>query len=82
MKSVTVAVAKAGLEEILDQAQRQPIVIREQDRDIAVALSVAQYERLRTGIVQAFLDVRNEVERDAAAAGLTEDQITTLLTGD
>jgi PHD/YefM family antitoxin component YafN of YafNO toxin-antitoxin module len=31
---------------ILDEAQRRPVVIRRQDRDIAVVLSMAEYERL------------------------------------
>jgi antitoxin Phd len=82
MRTVDAAAAQAHLDQILEDAQRQPIVIRGQDRDIAVVLSVAQYERLRNGIVQAFLHSRNEVARDAAATGLTEAQLTALLKSD
>jgi hypothetical protein len=82
MKSIDEAEALARFDEVLDEAQRQPIVIRGQDRDIAAVLSVAQYERLRTGIVRAFLDVRSEIARDAEAAGLTEAQFTALLKTD
>ena len=67
---------------ILDEAQREPIVIRRQDRDIAVVLSMADYERLRTGNIQAFLDLRNEVAARAAANGLTEERLAELLTTD
>jgi prevent-host-death family protein len=53
--------AKNRLGAILDEAQREPIVIRRQDRDIAVVLSMADDERLRTGNIQAFLGLRKEV---------------------
>jgi prevent-host-death family protein len=82
MKSVTTTEAKDNLEEILDEAQREPIVIRRQDRDIAVVLSMADYERLRTGNIQAFLDLREEVTAHAADKGLTEERLAKLLTDD
>jgi len=41
MKSVTATEVKNRLGAILDEAQREPIVIRRQDRDIAVVLSMA-----------------------------------------
>ena len=80
MKSVAATEAKNRLGAILDEAQRQPIVIRRQDRDIAVVLSMADYERLRTGNIRAFLDLRNEVAARAAASGLTEKRLARLLT--
>jgi prevent-host-death family protein len=82
MKTVAATEAKNRLGAILDQAQREPIVIRRQDRDIAVVLSMADYERLRTGNIQAFLDLRNEVAAQAAASGLTEEGLAELLTAD
>ena len=80
MKSVPATEAKNRLGAILDEAQREPIVIRRQDRDIAVVLSMADYERLRTGNIQAFLDLRNEVAAQAAGSGLTEKRLAKLLT--
>jgi len=82
MKTVAATEAKNRLGAILDQAQREPIVIRRQDRDIAVVLSMADYERLRAGNIQAFLDLRNEVAGEAARRGLTEERLAALLTGD
>jgi prevent-host-death family protein len=79
MKSVPATEAKNRLGAILDEAQREPIVIRRQDRDIAVVLSMADYERLRTGNIQAFLDLRNEVAAQAAASGLTEKRLAKIL---
>jgi prevent-host-death family protein len=82
MKSVPATEAKNRLGAILDEAQRGPIVIRRQDRDIAVVLSMADYERLRAGNIQAFLDLRSEVAAEAAAKGLTEERLSELITSD
>ena len=82
MKTVPATEAKNRLGAILDDAQREPIVIRSQDRDIAVVLSMADYERLRSGNIQAFLDLRDQVAAEAAANGLTEERLNELLADD
>ena len=82
MKSVDYAQAQAHLDEILNEAQRQPLVIRRQGRDIAILLSMAHYERLRVGAVREFLDLRNDIAREASAASLTEDRLSELLNND
>jgi prevent-host-death family protein len=79
MKTVGATEAKNRLGAILDDAQREPIVIRRQDRDIAVVLSIADYERLRSGNIQAFLELRDQVAAEAAANGLTQDRLKKLL---
>lgn len=80
MKSVAATEAKNRLGAILDEAQREPIVIRRQDRDIAVVMSMADYERLKSGNVSAFIELRNQVATQAEAAGLTEAQLAKILT--
>ena len=82
MKSVAATDAKNRLGAILDDAQREPIVIRRQNRDIAVVLSMADYERLRSGNIRAFLDLRKQVAAEAAANGLTEKRLKQLLAKD
>ena len=82
MKRVAATEAKNRLGAVLDEAQREPIVIRRQDRDIAVVLSMADYERLRAGNIQAFLDLRTEVAAQAAANGLTGKRLAKILTTD
>ena len=78
MKTVAATEAKNRLGAILDDAQREPVVIRRQDRDIAVVLSMTEYERLRSGNVRAFLDLRNEVAAQAATAGLADEKLAEL----
>ena len=82
MKTVAATEAKNRFGAIIDDAQREPIVIRRQDRDVAVVLSMADYERLRSGNARAFLELRNAVAAEAAGAGLTEDVLGDLLSAD
>jgi prevent-host-death family protein len=76
---MSAAEARVRFETVLDESERAPVLIRDQERDVAVVLSVADYERLRGGAVQAFLDLRDEVARQASAAGLTEERLPELL---
>jgi len=69
MKTVSETEATKRLDAILNEAQREPIVIHRQNRDIAVVLSLEEYEILRGLNVQAFLDLRNQVASEAAANG-------------
>lgn len=82
MKSANEAEAQARFDEILDDAQQQPITIRREGADIAVVLSMPEYERLRLATVGEFLALRDEIARDAAASGLTEARLSELLHGD
>lgn len=82
MKSIDEAEAHARLDEILDEAQRQPIMIRRQGKKSAIVLSLVEFERLRSDDVRAFLEVRNDVARDANQAGLTEARLVQLLNED
>ena len=82
VKSVPATEVETRLGAILDDAQREPIVIHRENRDVAVVISMEEYERLRSGKVQAFLDLRTEIAAEAASRGLTEARIADALTGD
>jgi hypothetical protein len=45
----------------------------------AIVLSIADYEWLRGGVVQAFLDLRNELAGEAITAELTEERLSELM---
>jgi prevent-host-death family protein len=79
MKSVDASQAQARLDEILEEAQRHPIVIRRQGQDTAVVVSIAEYERVRLANVQSFLQLRKEVADEAATSGLTEERLAKVL---
>jgi PHD/YefM family antitoxin component YafN of YafNO toxin-antitoxin module len=58
------------------------VVIRRQNRDVAVVLSIADYDRLRAVNVEAFQRFTDRVGAKARQRGLTERKLTTLLDGD
>jgi prevent-host-death family protein len=82
MRHISATDAKQRLAALLDAAQREPIVIRRQNRDIAVVLSPAEYDRLRGLNVAEFQAFCDRVGRKAAAQGLTEKKLTQLLADD
>jgi prevent-host-death family protein len=82
MRTVDAAEAQARLDRILEDAQRQPILIQQEGKDCAVVLSLAAYERFRSDTVRAFLELRSDIAREATDAGLTEDGIAELLDED
>lgn len=82
MKKIPATEARNRLGAILDAAQWEPIAIRRQNRDVAVVLSMADYERLRSASIAALLDLRAQVATEAAAAGLTDKRLVRVLRDD
>jgi prevent-host-death family protein len=82
MRHVSATDAKQGLAALLDAAQREPVVIRRQKRDIAVLVSAHEYDRLRALNVKDFQQFCDRVARRAAAHGLTENKLAKLLSED
>jgi prevent-host-death family protein len=79
MQTFSATDAKQSFAAIIDTAQRQPVMIRRQKRNIAVVMSVEEYERLtklRTDEFQHFCDMVGE---KAIKQGLTEEKLSTLL---
>lgn len=79
MRSVSATDAKQNLGALLDDAQREPVVIRRQKRDIAVVLSPREYDRLRAINVEEFERFCDQVGAQAAGAGLTEAGLAEIL---
>jgi len=71
--------AKQRLGEVLDAAQREPVLIRRQNRDIAVLISPHDYERLRTGNINEFQRFCDRMGAQAVARGLTETLLNEML---
>ncbi len=79
MRSVSATDAKQRLAALLDTAQREPVVIRRQNRDVAVIMSAEEYERIR-GINNAELKrLCDRVSEQAAARGLTAKILADIL---
>ncbi len=67
MKSVTATDAKQRLAALLDAAQREPVLIRRQNRDIAIIMSPQKYDRIRGASVGELDRLCARVSEQAAA---------------
>lgn len=79
MRYVSATEAKQGFAEVLDAAQREPVVIRRQKRDVAVLLSVTEYEKLTRLNIEEFQRFCDMVGERAAERGMTEEKLAELL---
>ncbi|MFP4616320.1 MAG: type II toxin-antitoxin system Phd/YefM family antitoxin [Thiohalorhabdus sp.] len=82
MRTVSATEAKQGLASVLETATQEPVVIQRQKRDVAVVLSVQEYERLTRLNVAEFQQFCDRVGAAAKEAGLTEDKLDELLKDD
>jgi antitoxin Phd len=78
MKSYSATDAKQRLAALLDAAQREPVVIRRQNRDVAVVMSAEEYDRMRTLHAEEFQRFCDRVGARAKAGGLTESRLKKL----
>jgi prevent-host-death family protein len=78
MSTVTVDEVRSSLPELLDRVRREPVVIRDGDRELAVLVSRADFDRDRLMKIEAFEKSRNamvaELEKNLALDGMTAEQ--------
>ena len=79
MTSVSATEAKQRFAAIIDAAQREPVRIRRQKRDVAVILSAEEYDRIRGANVEELDRLCERVSRQAAERGLTDEILAELL---
>ena len=79
MRHVSATEAQQALSRILDVAQGEPVVIQKQQRDVAVLLSMRDYERLTAMNVADFQDYCDRISQRARERALTEETLDTLL---
>jgi prevent-host-death family protein len=82
MRTVSASEARQGLAEIIEAARREPVVIQRQKRDVAVVMSMDEYERLVNLNVAEFQRFSDRVGAKAQEAGLTEEVLQGLLSGE
>lgn len=79
MRYMSATDAEQGFAAALDAAQRAPVVVRREERDVAVLMSMAEYERLTRANVDRFQRFCDMVGERATARGLTDEKLNELL---
>jgi antitoxin Phd len=82
MRYVSATDAKQRLAALLDAAQREPVMIRRQNRDVAVLLSPQECDRLRALNMEEFQRFCDRIGERAAEGGMTEEKLAEILSDD
>ncbi len=82
MQYVSATDAKQTFSAMLDTAQREPVIIRKQNRDVAVMISMRDFERLRRVNIEEFQKFCDRLGQNAVARGLTEEKLNEILASD
>ncbi len=79
MQYVSATDAKQSFAATIDMAQRSPVVIKRQNREIAVIISPQDYARLTHLNIEEFQEFRDKVALKAKERDLTQEKLDNLL---
>lgn len=82
MKTIAASEARQSFAELIDAAAHEPVVIRRQQRDVAVVVSMQEYERLTQLNRAEFQRFSDAVGQRAKAAGMNARELAKLLRDD
>ena len=79
MQYISATDARASFSDVIAAAQKQPIVIQRQNKDVAVMISPQEYEKLRHIKLKEIDDLCKRASAYAKEQGLTEEKLAELL---
>jgi len=82
MKYISSTDARDRLSTVINTAQKEPVTIQRQDKEMAVVLSFDDYQRITEDNIEDFLDFCDSVGSEAKKQGLTEQKLKDLFSGE
>lgn len=82
MQTFTATEAKQTFSAVLQACEREPVYIQKQKRDVAVVLSLQEYQRLTAAHLSEFQRFCDEAGQKAALQGMDEATLAQLLAQD
>lgn len=79
MQTMTANEAKTHFGELLNRAQREPVQVMRHKRIVGVMVSAQDYDAMRRYYADRLRHTLRETSENAAASGLTEEQLAELL---
>ena len=79
MKTITAIDAKNKFGQLIEAAQRQPVIITKKGRASVVVMSIEDYERRRSRAWKNLVKTMTETGNYAVSQGLTRERLARLL---
>jgi prevent-host-death family protein len=79
MRTMTANQAGKGFAEVIEAVREGPVLIQQQAEDVAIVMSVQEYERLIHTNLSEFQRFSDSVGAKARKAGMTDDVLQELL---
>jgi prevent-host-death family protein len=79
MPTVSATHAKQNFAAMIDMAQREPVRIQRHERDVAVLVSAAEWEKVHKMRVEELIRLSEENGRYAESQGMTDELLAELL---
>ncbi len=79
MTTVSATQAKQRFAELIDAAQRGPVLIQRHERDVAVLVSAEEYETIRKLRAEELIRLSDEMTRYAESKGMTDEVFAQLM---
>ena len=79
MREIAAREARNRFGQVIEASQRAPVTVTRHGRAVSVVMSVEEYDRLRGAAWDRLMRTMDEIGKEAAAAGMTEEILNELL---